>query len=271
MQSQKQNTFALTTCPFCQKSTELPLVLKNDEYIIGSEAIYHLGNRLDVMPSCLRLLKALVTSETMELPISQLAELMESQSQNPKNLIAVLVYSLRKSTNGKMPIDSCGGSIVWTGQPFEISVDPTAACDECWTKPISFSSNAVKQRRRLKIGEHAIDLTEQEYALVSTLSANPQKIVRADTITRAMGSRSSDHSNVVKTILCTTRRAFQRAGLKAPIRTIRGKGLIWDPRDLLLFTKKDVADSNAQKANADDRPVSHTIAVGNNSSGSQSW
>lgn len=245
MQSQKQKTIALATCPSCNQSSELPLVLKNDEYVIGAETIYHLGNRLDVMPSCVRLLKALVTSEKMELTIFELSELMETQSQKPKNLIAVLVYSLRKSTHGAMPIDSCGGSIIWTGMPFDLATDPAAICNECSSKTLKFSSSATGQRRRMKIGTHAIDLTEQEYALVSTLAAMPGKIVQAHTITNAMGSTSLDYSNVVKTILCTTRRAFQKSGLKAPIRTIRGKGLIWDPQDLPLLTKKDVANSYA--------------------------
>ena len=247
-------------CPKCETHSEMPCSFVSGSFRIGPDGLCEDGVLIKLSPGCLRLLEVLICSRNESIAVEDAASRIGSASSNPRNIINVLVYSLRRSVSTDMPLDISGRKIRWTGPPFTPLTDPATTCSVCAAASIASALSDDGARNSLTIGDAVVTFNEQEHALVTTLASVPGTVVDTPSLAKALGSKSSNHSTIVKTILCNARRAFRKVGIEAPIRTLRGRGLIWESATP-LFSEENVADSNDQEAAEEQRPVSTSEAV----------
>jgi len=84
----------------------------------------------------------------------------------------------------------------------------------------------------VQCGDERIDLTAKEFALLATLAKRPgQVFTRSVLLATVWGGTSDVYANVVDLYISHLRKKLDRGGEPSRIRTVRGVGYSFEPRD----------------------------------------
>lgn len=167
-----------------------------------------------------------------------LAAAAGSRSSTPANLVKVHMHHLRAATDGRVPIRAHrGAGLSWEG-PLPEPV-PSGFPGECDHVVAFLDGDIIVDGDR-------IDAAPLSARIARYLSLSPGVARSAEDIARAVGSATSNPSNLVKVALSHLRRAFASRGLTSPVRNVRGRGTLWVP--VASFAEHDVAETDADRA-----------------------
>jgi DNA-binding response OmpR family regulator len=84
----------------------------------------------------------------------------------------------------------------------------------------------------VRSGDHRVDLTAKEFALLATLAKRPgQVFTRSTLLATVWGGTSDVYANVVDLYVSHLRKKLDREGEPSLIRTVRGVGYAFESRD----------------------------------------